>query len=105
MGIGLVCAGLYPMVLFGGVLALHAWRTKPPLRRLAGWAASGIGGLWLLNLVRLIVLTRVGISRGAAVLQQTHANIGWVLFALFMAAFWALVLRRAPASAAVTPVP
>lgn len=95
LGVGFVCAGLYPMVLFGGVLALHAWRTRPPMGRLAAWASLGLGGLWLLNLVRLMVLTRVGIAHGGEALQTAHAHLGWVLFVAFMAAFWALALRKA----------
>lgn len=98
LGVGFVCAGLYPMVLFAGVLALHAWRTRPPLRRLAVWAALGLGGLWFVNLVRLVILTRVGIARGAEALQATHAHLGWILFAAFMVVFWATALRR-PATA------
>lgn len=97
LGVGFVCAGLYPMVLFTGVLALHAWRTRPPARRLAGWAAAGLGGLWLLNLARLVILTRVGIAQGAEALQTVHAHLGWVLFAAFMAVFWAAALRKARA--------
>lgn len=102
LGVGFVCAGLYPMILFAGVLALHAWRTRPPARRLAMWAVTGIGGLWLVNLLRLVILTRVGIARGADALQAVHAHLGWVLFAAFMAMFWATALRpaRAPAAAA-----
>jgi exosortase/archaeosortase family protein len=82
------------MVLFGGVLGLHAWRVKPPRRQLALWLAAGLGGLWLVNLARLHVLARVGIAQGGPMLQAVHANIGWALFAAFMAVFWALVLRR-----------
>lgn len=93
LGVGLVCAGLYPMVLFAGVLGVHAWRVRPPAVRLAAWALAGTAGLWLLNLVRLLILARVGITRGPGDLQAVHAHLGWILFAAFMAAFWALALR------------
>ena len=94
LGVGLVCAGLYPMVLFGGVLTLHAWRTRPPARQLLAWLAAGLGGLWLVNLLRLQVLAHVGIREGGSALQSWHANLGWAFFAAFMAVFWAVVLRR-----------
>lgn len=94
LGVGLVCAGLYPMVLFGGVVALHAWRTRPPATRLAAWVGGGLAGLWALNLLRIVAVTRVGIAWGPGALQTFHAHIGWILFGGFMAAFWTLVLRR-----------
>ena len=50
--------------------------------------------LWLLNLARMVVLAKVGIAEGTAALQQVHDQIGWILFAGFSAAYWALVLRR-----------
>lgn len=105
LGIGLVCAGLYPMVLFGGVLGLHAWRTRPRPGRLALWLVTGLGGLWLVNLARLQVLAHVGIARGGGMLQAVHANVGWLFFAAFMALFWAVVLRpRREAAATATDV-
>ncbi len=109
LGVGLVCAGLYPMVLFGGIVGLHAWRTRPAPARLALWVAAGLGGLWLVNLLRLVVLARIGIAEGGGPLQAVHAHIGWAFFAAFMALFWALVLRKAPerkpTAEPVEPVP
>lgn len=104
LGVGLVCAGLYPMVLFGGVLGVHAWRVRPPPGRLAIWAAGGLGGLWLLNLARLVVLTRVGIAQGPGDLQAVHSHLGWILFALFMGGFWWRVLRPRPIAASAKPL-
>lgn len=92
--VGLVCAGLYPMVLFASFLAMHAWTARLPWRRTLALAAGGLGGLWLLNLVRLATLAKVGVAWGAATLQAAHANLGWLLFALFMAGFWAVALRK-----------
>lgn len=94
LGVGLVCAGLYPMLLFLGVLGLHAWRTGMSKRRFAAYLGLGTLGLWLTNLARLVILGKVGERWGGGMLQTVHAHIGWLLFALFMAAFWGLVLRR-----------
>jgi archaeosortase C (PEF-CTERM variant) len=101
--VGLVCAGLYPMVLFGSFLAMHAWTARLPWRRTLALAAGGLGGLWLLNLVRLAALAKVGIAWGAATLQEAHANLGWLLFGLFMALFWAVALRRPRTAAGQGP--
>lgn len=94
LGIGLVCAGIYPMVLFLGVLGLHAWREGLGRRRLLAYVAVGLAGLWLTNLLRLLILAKVGQRWGAAALQQAHAHLGWLFFAGFMVLFWAVVLRR-----------
>jgi archaeosortase C (PEF-CTERM variant) len=99
LGIGLVCAGLYPMVLFGGLVGLHSWQQHVAPRRLGLVVASGLAGLWVLNVLRLVVLARVGVAWGPQALQEAHANLGWILFAAFMALFWAVVLRHAKAEA------
>lgn len=92
--IGLVCAGLYPMVLFGGIVALHAWRVGLKPREVAKILGAGIVGLWLVNLFRLVALAHVGVEWGPRALTQAHANLGWLLFALFMLAFCLVFLRE-----------
>jgi exosortase/archaeosortase family protein len=94
LGVGLVCAGLYPAVLFGGLVGLHAWRTRMRPGATAAVLAAGLAGLWVLNVLRLVALARVGIRWGMDALQEAHANLGWLLFCGFMAAFWSVVLRR-----------
>lgn len=105
LGIGLVCAGLYPGVLFGGLVALHAWHDRVPLRRAALLVLGGLAGLWLLNVVRLVLLTRIGLAYGMDALQAAHANLGWLFFSAFMVVFWrfALAPAHAPTSPSVTP--
>lgn len=94
LGVGLVCAGLYPMVLFLGLVGLHAWQTRMPGPRLAATLLLGLAGLWVVNILRLVILARIGIAWGPAALQTAHAHMGWILFALFMAGFWFVVLRK-----------
>lgn len=94
LGVGLVCAGLYPMILFMGVLALHGWQTGLRPGRFAAYLGVGLIGLWLANLARLVLLAKIGQRWGGDALQTAHAHLGWILFAAFMALFWAVVLRR-----------
>lgn len=104
LGIGLVCAGLYPMALFAGILGLHAWQSQMRAARFAVHLAVGLVVLWGLNLVRLLILADVGIRYGGATLQTVHDHLGWVLFSLFMVGYWAVVaLGRAAASPKRTP--
>ncbi len=93
LGVGLVCAGLYPMVLFGGLMGLHAWERQVSWRRLAAYLSTGLLGLWFVNLLRIVILVKVGQLWGGAWVQTVHAHIGWVLFGIFMVAYWAVVLR------------
>jgi exosortase/archaeosortase family protein len=110
LGVGLVCAGLYPAVLFAGLVGLHAWRDRLPAARTAALVAAGLAGLWALNLVRLVLLAAIGVRWGMAALQAAHANLGWLFFVAFMALFWAVALRKTapadppgPAAGARTP--
>lgn len=98
LGVGLVCAGLYPMVLFAGLAAMHVWTERIGWRKSALLVGAGILGLWVLNLIRLVALARVGVAWGPSALQSAHANLGWILFALYMVLFWSVALRRKPAS-------
>lgn len=91
--IGLVCAGLYPMVLFGGIVALHAWRVGLRPKEFAKILGAGLVGLWFVNLLRLVALARVGVEWGPRALTQAHANLGWLLFAAFMLVFCLVFLR------------
>lgn len=94
LGVGLVCAGLYPMVLFMGILGLHAWRSGMSKGRFAAYLGVGLVGLYAMNLARLVMLAKIGQAYGGEALQTAHAHLGWILFALFMVAFWGVVLRR-----------
>ncbi|MHB8633754.1 MAG: exosortase/archaeosortase family protein [Thermoplasmatota archaeon] len=98
LGVGLVCSGLYPMALFAGLLAHHVASTRPGARRALLLFASGMGGLWAVNQVRLVLLAHIGQAWGAQALQGAHAQLGWLLFVAFAAIYWrwALGARTAP---------
>lgn len=94
LGVGLVCAGIYPLVLFVGLLGLHAWQTRSQPRTALTHLGLGTLGLYLFNLVRLVALAKVGERWGAAWLQTVHAHLGWVLYGLFAVLFWIVVVPR-----------
>lgn len=94
LSVGLVCAGIYPTILFVSLFALYAWDRRPPWRSALLQGGVGLATLWMLNLVRMVVLAKVGIANGATALQQVHDQIGWILFAAFSGVFWWVVLRR-----------
>ncbi len=106
LGVGLVCAGIYPMVLFAGILALHAWREGLSPKRTAAYLAVGLAGLWIANILRIILLAKIGQHWGAHALQTAHAHLGWIFFVGFMVLYWHQVLRRwEPNPTAPAPLP
>lgn len=92
--VGVVCAGLYAMILFLGVFALFAWEQRTTGWRLAAYLSLGILGLHVANVVRLVLLALVGYEWGGEALQTFHQHAGWVLFLVWAVVFWWLVLRR-----------
>jgi exosortase/archaeosortase family protein len=95
--VGAACSGVQAMALFTGVLALFLWTEKPGARRLALWSAIGIGGVYLANLLRLVVLFLVGYQWGGDALEETHAHAGWVFFVAWAVLFARLARgKRAP---------
>lgn len=87
--VGAACSGIQAMALFSGVLALFLWAEKPGSRRLAIWSAIGIGGVYVANLLRLVMLFLVGYQWGPDALQQAHAQAGWIFFV-----GWAILFAR-----------
>ena len=87
--VGAACSGIQAMALFAGVLALFMWSEKPGGRRLALWSAIGIGGVYVANLLRLLMLFVVGYQWGPEALVQAHAQAGWMFFVA-----WAVLFAR-----------
>ena len=94
LGIGLVCAGLHPSILFLGAFGLFAWQERTPPLRLAALLALGLVGVYVANLLRLVLLALVGYRWGGAALQTAHAHAGWIIFVAWMLAYWWIVLRH-----------
>src|SRR5687768_1610150 len=87
--VGAACSGVQAMALFTGVLALFLWSEKPGARRLAIWCAIGIAGVYVANLLRLVMLFLVGYQWGGDALVEAHAHLGWVFFVA-----WAILFAR-----------
>lgn len=92
--VGVVCAGLYAMIIFLGVFGLFAWEQRTPPARLAAYLAVGLAGLHFANVLRILILVVVGTHWGGDALQAFHRHAGWVLFLAWSLLFWAVVLRR-----------
>lgn len=91
--VGVACSGLQAMALFLGMLALFAVAKRPGGRRLATWTAIGLCGVYVANVVRLIVVVLAGHEWGAEALLSVHANAGWIFFVAWTLLF-GLYVRR-----------
>jgi exosortase/archaeosortase family protein len=92
--VGVACSGIQAMGLFGGVLLLFLWQAQPSGRDFAFWSAVGLGGVYVANLLRLVVLVLVGMRWGADALETTHAQAGWVFFVIWAALFARLAVNH-----------
>lgn len=91
--IGVACSGLQAMALFLGILGMFAVAARPSNRRLVKWAAIGLTGVYLSNVVRLLVVILSGHYWGTEVLYDVHAHAGWAFFVAWSLLF-AVWVRR-----------
>ena len=91
--IGVACSGIQAMALFLGILALFVATQRPSGRRLSAWIVVGLVGVYVANLVRLVVVLLAGHWWGATALEDVHANAGWIFFVAWSLLF-ALWVRR-----------
>ncbi len=87
--VGAACSGVQAMALFAAVLALYLWAERPGGRRLLVWSCIGLAGIYVANLLRLVMLFLVGYQWGPEALVRAHAEAGWVFFVA-----WAIVFAR-----------
>lgn len=99
--VGVACSGIQAMALFGGILLALLLVERPTLRVGLAWCAIGLGGVYLVNVVRLVSLALVGSRWGIDALVSFHANAGWMFFLLWSAAFAVIVIR--PGARRVVP--
>jgi exosortase/archaeosortase family protein len=101
LNVGAACSGAQAMALFGGVLALFVVAERPPWRRLLGLGVVALIGVYVTNLLRLVLLTIVGYRWGVEELLLTHAYAGWIFFVAWALLFIGLARTRPPRAAAV----
>jgi exosortase/archaeosortase family protein len=92
--VGVACSGIQAMALFGGILLALLLVERPPLRAGIAWCAIGLGGVYVVNVIRLVALALVGSRWGIAALEAFHANAGWMFFLAWSALFTLFVVRQ-----------
>lgn len=85
--VGVACSGLQAMALFAGILGVYLVATRPPPKEGIRWSIIGMVGVYLVNVLRLVVLSLVGSAWGADALEQAHAQAGWIFFVAWTGVF------------------
>jgi archaeosortase C (PEF-CTERM variant) len=88
------CSGLYSMGIFiAAFLALVLTEYARLSSRVAALMALGVLIAYLANLLRMAIIVEVGYHYGGAALLWTHANLGDLIFLLWVAPFVWLTYR------------
>lgn len=96
--VGAACSGVQAMALFAGVLALYLVAERPGGRRLLLWSCIGLAGVYIANLLRLVMLFLVGYQWGPEALMRAHAEAGWLFFVAWAVLFARLARTPRPAA-------
>jgi exosortase/archaeosortase family protein len=94
LGIGEGCSGLYSAGLFfSAFLAFVLVR----YRKVDPWILSALGlgfiVTWASNIIRMAITIMIGSAYGAPALAFFHGYIGIIVFVVFVAIFWMLIVR------------
>lgn len=88
------CSGIYSAVIF--ISAFLAWVVTEYQvfdRLVALLLILGILTAYLANLLRMSIIVLVGHYRGPADLEWAHANVGWMIFLVWIGLFWWLIFN------------
>ncbi len=96
--IGEACSGLDSAIMFTGVyifVLLLDWKRLN--REMLYWLFPiGLAGMFLMNILRVSILMVVGAYWSPELsMSLFHDNAGWVLFVLYVLAFWWVIYPRA----------
>ncbi len=88
------CSGLYSMGIFMAAFAALVLTEYPRLTaRVGALLALGLGFAYVANLLRMVIIVEAGHHYGAPALLWTHANLGDLIFLLWVAPFLWLTYR------------
>jgi exosortase len=94
------CTGIQGILAFGMLSTMALVDVKPKMSRLIPLFAVGFIGVFLINILRLIVVFLAFEFLGVAIGTQVHVYFGYTLFIVWVLVFWSLAFRylspRAP---------
>ena len=92
VGIASVCSGIDSIMVFLSAIIAYFVTTKElTLRKMGIYAIVGACILFLMNVLRIMIITMVGYYKGGEAMLFVHTNLGWILFVLAMGIFWYMI--------------
>ena len=94
IAIGGECTGIQGMTLYTTLTGGMMIGTGIPYKKRAIFLCVGAAILFLLNFLRLVILSLVAYHYGMAEMYSVHEWLGGVIFLIFVFFFWVLVIGR-----------
>jgi len=92
--IGLSCTGLYSVTIFiSGFTAFILMEYRKVDVRVASLLTLGVLTSWFANILRMTIIVMVGSHYGSEALEWTHANLGIIIFMIWVAIFWGVMFK------------
>lgn len=94
IGIGYACSGVESLTVFFSALISYITATrKYKIKTIIFFIAFGSILLFLVNILRVMVITMVGYKYGLELMWFVHLNLGWIMFIFTMFLFWFIVFK------------
>jgi exosortase len=87
------CTGIQGILAFGMLSTMSLLDLKPRVSRLVPIFAVGFLGAFLINIVRLLVVFLTFEYLGVAAGATMHVYFGYIIFIVWVLAFWAIAFR------------
>lgn len=92
--IGLSCTGLYSVTIFiSGFTAFILMEYRKVDVKVASLLTLGVLTSWFANILRMTIIVMVGSHYGSDALEWTHANLGIIIFMIWVAIFWGVMFK------------
>ena len=92
--IGLSCTGLYSVTIFiSGFTAFILMEYRKVDVKVASLLTLGVLTSWFANILRMTIIVVVGSHYGSDALEWTHANMGIIIFMIWVAIFWGVMFK------------
>jgi exosortase/archaeosortase family protein len=88
------CIGVYSVIFFSILVIVTMAETSAPKRTKVLWATIGLAGVFILNIIRLLIVVITMYFYGWDFGQQVHKVIGYILFLSWLAIFLLLFSKR-----------
>lgn len=95
IGIGDPCSGIVSITVFLTVIIAYYIATgRKDSKKTFFFAFLGVCALFIVNLLRIIIISVTGYYFGPEAMLFVHENLGWIFFVAIMAIFWYYTLEK-----------